>query len=539
MHVRICLLCTLILLATNRATVAQKPTTPATGNTNSALSFVPDSAVAYVHLSVNATLSEPSLKMYPTEIMTAAGEEELGFDPVQIDSIDIAIGIPGPGVPQVGARITTKVPVEVTQLSPRFVDVDNPESIKGKEFYSLVQAPGMVLHPVDSQTFFVGSVPFIQLMLATPHEPSNLTKFAKSVNADQSNALAVIDIKSIYPIIEMGMSQGAEQLPPEVLESITGLLESTDILAIRGTAATQTLQVLCQGTDEAAAKKIESSINDLFTYGKEMLAEQLPMHMESKVEQATKAYFERMTGEMMTMLSPKRTSNRVMMQLSMQNQNSFVTAGLLAGLILPAIQTARMSATTMTTSNDIRQLGLAMLNYEQAYKKLPDDIKDADGNPILSWRVQLLPFLDEQQLYSEFHLDEPWNSPHNSELVHRMPSVYGNMSMPLQIGHTPYLAPWGDGLGVLGLGLAEITDGTSNTIAIVEAPPEYSVTWSEPADFDVDREAPHAPWVSSGMIQFNAVMVDVTVKSLFISELEPETFLGMLTPHGGEVISDF
>src|SRR5690606_10896708 len=104
---------------------------------------------------------------------------------------------------------------------------------------------------------------------------------------------------------------------------------------------------------------------------------------------------------------------------------------------------------------------------------------DDDGTPLLSWRVHILPFLGEQSLYDQFHLDEPWDSPHNTRLIARMPEVYRCPGADRdEGGTTTYLVPRGEGTifpGARGVPPEEITDGTSNTLLVVDADPARAV----------------------------------------------------------------
>ena len=105
--------------------------------------------------------------------------------------------------------------------------------------------------------------------------------------------------------------------------------------------------------------------------------------------------------------------------------------------------------------------------------------------------MQILPYLDESHLYKEFHLDEPWDSPHNKPLIARMPAVFANPSEQPAIGRTHYVVPVGKGLmfdGEKGVRMADVKDGASNTIMAVEA--DKSVIWTKPDDLDVDLEKP-------------------------------------------------
>src|SRR5690606_26181785 len=117
-----------------------------------------------------------------------------------------------------------------------------------------------------------------------------------------------------------------------------------------------------------------------------------------------------------------------------------------------------------------------------------------DGKPLLSWRVHLLPFLEEQELYEQFHLDEPWDSTHNKQLISKMPSVFLCPSSGLkpQNGKTTYLAPVGEGLLFDGTDegtrFRTITDGTSNTVAILDMGDDRAVVWTQPADWEYDQD---------------------------------------------------
>ena len=85
----------------------------------------------------------------------------------------------------------------------------------------------------------------------------------------------------------------------------------------------------------------------------------------------------------------------------------------------------------LRSSNNLKQIGVALHNYHGVYKTLPPPAKTADGKPLLSWRVLILPFLeDDDNLYAQFKLDEPWDSPHNIKLLTKMPEVYAHPADP-------------------------------------------------------------------------------------------------------------
>jgi hypothetical protein len=164
-----------------------------------------------------------------------------------------------------------------------------------------------------------------------------------------------------------------------------------------------------------------------------------------------------------------------------------VVPGLLATALLPAlVPSADAHAPRQTRiehQNNLKQIGLAMHNYESTFKRLPAAaIFDKEGKPLLSWRVAILPFLDQDALYKKLKLDEPWDSPNNIKLLENMPKVFGPLGDGKDdIGKTCYRVFHGPGAvfdGKKGIPLTGIVDGTSNTIMVVEA--RDGVPWTKP-----------------------------------------------------------
>jgi len=144
--------------------------------------------------------------------------------------------------------------------------------------------------------------------------------------------------------------------------------------------------------------------------------------------------------------------------------------------------------------NNLRMIALAMHNYASAYGRLPSAaICDNNGKPLLSWRVAILPFIEEDVLYRQFRLNEPWDSEHNKKLIERLPKTYqlpGDTAKH-DLPSTYYRVFVGNDAmfnWTRGRSFAEITGGLSNTIMVVEA--ADAVPWTKPDELEYDPKKP-------------------------------------------------
>jgi hypothetical protein len=137
-----------------------------------------------------------------------------------------------------------------------------------------------------------------------------------------------------------------------------------------------------------------------------------------------------------------------------------------------------------------------MHNYESndAEERLPGPIVDSSGRPLLSWRVTILPFIEEQELYRDFHLDEPWDSPNNLALLDRMPGIYRSVGAePPQHNWTFYRTVTGrDGaFDRNGKTLKDFNGRLEHTIFVVEA--GQAVPWTKPDEWEYSKDTPLPP----------------------------------------------
>ena len=212
------------------------------------------------------------------------------------------------------------------------------------------------------------------------------------------------------------------------------------------------------------------------------------------------------------------------------------TATLVTSLI-EGVKQMRESASRMQSVNNLKQIALAMHNYQSTYNHLPPQaIYSKDGKPLLSWRVLVLPFLEQDALYRQFKLDEAWDSPHNKKLLAQMPKLYADPNVHTTQPLTVYQVFVGPGAvfeGKKGVSLAEIADGTSNTLLVVEA--ANPVPWTSPDDLSYDPNKPLPKLGGHIDKHFAAAYCDGSVR-LLKQNMKESVLHALITRNGGEVI---
>ena len=162
----------------------------------------------------------------------------------------------------------------------------------------------------------------------------------------------------------------------------------------------------------------------------------------------------------------------------------------LTSLVAAVVKETKEAAPRIQVQNNLKQLALSLINFSDTIGKAPIHgigkggmpLNTADEKPLLSWRVGILPYIEQGNLYKQFRLDEPWDSEHNKKLIDKMPKLFapakgtgkpGYTRMQMVVGPSAMQLPNANYP-------ASIQDGTSNTIAIVEA--AEPVIWTKPDD---------------------------------------------------------
>jgi hypothetical protein len=189
---------------------------------------------------------------------------------------------------------------------------------------------------------------------------------------------------------------------------------------------------------------------------------------------------------------------------------------------------------------------LAVANYHETYGCFPPAyVADRDGKRMHSWRVLILPFLAQQELYNAYNFDEPWDGPNNRKLADKVGRIYLRSGLESdQVHTTSFVAAVGPETAWKGsepMTYKDLGDGAHSTLMVVEVP-DGTFRWMEPRDLRFD-------WMSyrindgsgrglgSRLGGARVVSADGTVRTL-PDDFDPVRLRAMLTANGGEAIDE-
>lgn len=502
--------------------------------------ITPDS-VAVVSLYPQSVLTSPEMELLPIEVLSAAGMKELGIDPLDIEHALVIAEPPTAGPPQAGVVLRFSHPIGQGKLLGPLWEQTAAADLDGKPYRQGKGPLAPSIFQPDPQTLIVAHDGLLRKMVANHASPQagKMTKMLSHVT-DSPDVLAVVLIEPLRPLLAP-VVQFAPIPPP-----LAGLKKVPDLVSYVAAKANLTgdmnMTLSIRANDEAAAKQLEEIIDELMAQGKQALVQQVAKQEASSdpVEQAMAKYAKRASERIMEILRPVRKGAMLSLSGSGRGNAQIATIGILAGLLLPAVQAGRDSGRQAVSVNNLKQIVLAMHNHLSVKGAFPARANfDKQGKPLLSWRVHILPYLGQQSLYQQFHLDEPWDSDHNKTLIPIMPLVYRNPIFPPRAGMANYLGVYGPGLmfeGDKARKPAEILDGLSNTIMVVEADDARAVVWTKPDDWEFDATKPLAGLGNAHPGGFNAAFADGSIHFLSKS-IDPATFKALLTIAGGEAVN--
>ncbi|MCI0681002.1 MAG: DUF1559 domain-containing protein [Gemmataceae bacterium] len=520
------------------------------------LAFVPADGVGFIHVRLADVWKSEHFKEWRDTLLKAGDEALAAFDkrfvpaPSTIDRLTMFVSRiqPGQNDPEFAIILTTTKPIQQAAFLEQLGPEVRKQEVDGKTFY---EAPRhkLGLHFINERTLVFGPAPAVKAALAqAPARQGDL-------------APALLQAKDGKPlVVAVNLAVASQLVPPRALQQIPPPLEAL----LKARLATLTidfenngkidLRLLYanaqQATDaETAAKAGLLQVRMLLAKGKEELLNKVigdgkPATLDELPEAAGSLFGLGLLNRVDEFLAApplKKDGSALALSIRLPEGGSAVLSmgAISTALLLPAVQKVREAATRAQDMNNMKQIGLAMHNYHDVHKSLPPAaICDANGKPLLSWRVAILPFLEGDNLYKQFKLDEPWDSDHNKRLIAQMPPTYVIPAAPLKPGETHYRVFVGGGAMFdlsKGARFVDVTDGLSNTLMVVET--FESVPWTKPDDIAYDAKKPLPKlggFYANGI--FNAGLGDGSVRALR-TNLTEATLRALITRAGGEVVN--
>ena len=301
-------------------------------------------------------------------------------------------------------------------------------------------------------------------------------------------------------------------------------------MTVTGTTDDKLLELVATTNDEQSAAFLSQLANGGLAQAKAGLG-QFPIPDGTDEEKATKKLVEQLVKS----ADVKQSGDRIEFLIP-------VPEGFdkLPDLLKPAMMEARKAAEATKKRNNLKQIGLAFHNYHDVNTKFPGAGRSADGKAGLSWRVHLLPFLDQAPLYNQFNFDEAWDSDQNKALIEKMPAIF-KVDGVTEAGKTSLHVFTGAGAPFANdatPGIASFTDGTSNTILVVQAGPDTADIWTKPGGLDFDPKNPIKALGTLVEDVFNVLLTDGSVRRVN-KTIPAETLRHLIEHQDGQAVGDF
>jgi len=494
----------------------------------------------------------------------AAAIQDFGVEPSEVEQLVIAVSMvamdpkyPAEPMPTVIAHFNHDVDgLDMATKLQKVMDSRNPKGFKeteveGKKCFILGPGDAIVYAP-EARTVILTNPIVLKKIIAGGAGKSPVAEKLAKIDADNEAVLVAMPGES--PAFLEGYEHQVGDDP--MAKSFAAVLKGVDYAeALVNLKGESLLSLTVDAKDGPAADSVKDLLKDLVKMagaGVAFVKQNAPPDVKTALGPALK-----LAGETLDDTKVTAQGNRVTAVIKRPAELDEV-----AGPQLEQMKKImREKAEAVQRLNRLKMIGLAFheyaatnANFPPAYitkgykptlpsnnfpgpKPAAEAPSAKDGKPLLSWRVAILPMIGEEALYKQFHLDEPWDGPHNSKLLDKMPDIYRTPGRSTD-GKTSIMVFAGKNTvfdGDHAMPFSEIRDGLSNTILAVEAGPDKAVPWTKPEDLPFDPKDPAAALGQAPAGGFAALFCDGAVY-VIPGTISKEDLKALITPSGNEPV---
>lgn len=355
------------------------------------------------------------------------------------------------------------------------------ETVDGR---SLFAARGTAVHFIDNRSLLLGSDSQIRMMLQQADPDESLTRQLSKMSPDRDIILAV-DTAALKDLSTVA----AAQVP--ALEHLPDTETLAFSLNLSGSPGGTLLEISATLSSPETARRAEVSMRQRFGETQDLPA--LVQAVLGRVPDPVSIVASQLDSliDLESMASGASvTSSDAILAVSVPIPNGMDQ---LFGVFSNRLANTGTELSAREYENAAKTVAWACLTYHDDHRGFPRADRDFEGHHAgLSWRVHILPYLDELTLYEQFRFDEPWDSPHNSSLIEKMPACFRTSGVQ-EPGRTALHVFTGDGTpmgGAIGVSIDQILDDTTKTLMLVSAGADAADVWTKPGGLAFDPQNP-------------------------------------------------
>jgi hypothetical protein len=423
--------------------------------------------------------------------------------------------------------ITTTKPYDRGRLLKGLVPDANENKYQDRAYFAHADEKGAALHILNDRTYVLGKVDRLKQLfdrLARKKADGPLGESLQRA-AEKHLVVAGLNAPPLAKMLGKDLPREAEPFKP-LLE-----VQSATLVADLGREVRLQLRLSFSGANEAeqGEKAVKAAL--------QMACQSLEQGMKELAKDKEGA------SELRTVKRLHATLKAVPVQRGGPTLRLALQYSIEPAEFEVVVIRLREASQRIVTGNNLKEIGLALHDFHDTYLRFPAPaIYSKDGKPLLSWRVAILPYLEQQDLYKQFHLDEPWDSEHNKKLLAKMPKIYAPTvpGLTKDPSATFYQVFTGKGAifeGKEGVSLVQITnaDGPANTLLVVEA--SEAVPWTKPQDLHYDPDKPPPKFGGHFRHVSPALFADGSVRNIN-NVIKDKVLRALITWNGGEEIKE-